>query len=134
MRAHSYRALRSKISARPGFAIRWSQLALRNIQTSCFVISLTFFACFKFITCNLILKLKSWYKILYHKKIYKFELQHFLIICIFVFLIQNITIENLQFNFLTRICGDLVHPLSENYFFHSRKEVGPVVHPTLYKR
>ena len=29
---------------------------------------------------------------------------------------------------------DLVHLLSETYFFHSRKKVGPVVHPTLYKR
>ena len=35
---------------------------------------------------------------------------------------------------LNRHWIDLVHPLSENYFFHSRKKVGLVVHPTLYKR
>ena len=35
---------------------------------------------------------------------------------------------------LNRHWIDLVHPLSENYFFHSPKKVGPVVHPTLHKR
>ena len=29
---------------------------------------------------------------------------------------------------------DLVHPLSDNYYFYSRKKVGPVVHLRLYKR
>ena len=35
---------------------------------------------------------------------------------------------------LNRHRVDLVHQLSANYFFHSRKKVGPIVHPTLYKR
>ena len=34
---------------------------------------------------------------------------------------------------LNRHWIDLVHPLSENYFFHSQKKVIPVVHSTLYK-
>ena len=34
---------------------------------------------------------------------------------------------------LNRHRVDLAHLLSENYFFHSRKKVGPVVSPTLYK-
>ena len=47
---------------------------------------------------------KLWYKIVYYIKIYKFKQQHFSIRCIFFFLIKKITIENLKFNFSTKIC------------------------------
>ena len=39
------------------------------------------------------------HKIIFYMKIYKFELQHFFIRCIFFFLIQKNTIENPKFNF-----------------------------------
>ena len=39
------------------------------------------------------------YKIIFYMKIYKLELQHFFIRCIFFFLIQKNTIENPKFNF-----------------------------------
>ena len=48
---------------------------------------------------------KLLYKIVYYKKIYKFESTHFFIRCIFFFLIKKNTIENLKFKFLTIICG-----------------------------
>ena len=40
----------------------------------------------------------------YHIMIYKFELQHFFIKCIFFFVIQKSNIENPKFNFLIIIC------------------------------
>ena len=42
-------------------------------------------------------------KIVYYKKIYKFEMLYFFIICIFLFLIKKNTNENPKFNFLTLI-------------------------------
>ena len=50
---------------------------------------------------------KLWYKIVYYINIYKFELQHFLIRCIFFFLIEKNTIENPKYDFLTIICDNL---------------------------
>ena len=46
---------------------------------------------------------KLLHKIVYYKKIYKFESQHFFIRCILFFLILKNTIENPKFNFLTII-------------------------------
>ena len=47
---------------------------------------------------------KLWYKIVYYINIYKFESLHFLMRCIFIFLVQKNTIENRKFKFLTIIC------------------------------
>ena len=44
-------------------------------------------------------KKKLLYKIIFYIKIYKFELQHFFIRCIFFFLIRKNTIKNPKFNF-----------------------------------